>query len=994
MGGQRSRRARILLTLVVAFLSVAAYGEDASLVLYLSFDDVTAGQAKDLSPYGNHGTVGGNAAVTQGQFGDALLFDATDDQVVVPPNPTLDIIKEITMMIWARPGANLTADWRTLMGKAPTSVLGQNTFSYDIRTDNTGILRFSLNLDGTWRSILGPTATQDTWYHVAGTYDGAQMVFYINGESVGTLPITGAIRVTTDPVCVGNLVTAAGVAQNEYWSGVLDEVRLWNRALTQAEVKTNMGQGQQGVLGAERAYEPSPANQEIDVPRDTALTWTAGQFAVSHDVYLGPVFADVNAADRTSPPGVLLSRGQSDTRLAPGALAFGQTYFWRVDEVNAPPDSTIFKGDIWSFTVEPYAYPIAPVAATASSFQPGMGPENTIDGSGLTDDRHGTEPMTMWISAGGQPAWIQYEFDKVYLLHELMVWNANQAIEPFLGFGAKSVTIETSVDGTAWAPVADVPEFRRAPGTPDYPANTTVSLGEAEAKYVKLTINSNWGGVAPQTGLSEVRFFYVPLEARAPVPADGATDIDLATTLDWRPGRKAASHRVYFGTDADAVTRGTAPAETVADHGYVPEPLDLGATYYWKVDEVNTATYPGSIWSFRTQEYQVVEDFESYTDAPGEEVFATWIDGFDNPTQNGAVVGLAASVNGTFCDGTTFHGGKFSVPFAYDNTAAPVSEATRTFAPAVDWTASGIKSLSLWFQGAAGDTGQLYVKINGTKVLYGGAAADLARATWQVWNIDLSQAGSIRSVRTLTIGVEGAGAQGTLYLDDIRLYPQTPGPGLPVQPAQAPAAYYKLDGDYTDASGHGRNGTAVGNPTFAAGQTGQAVSLDGTGDYITIDNWQGILGSNPFTISLWVNSAAQDDRTMVCWGGATNGTRVDFRLYQGRLRVEHGNGNLQGNTVLADGQWHHTALVVTPGATLVYPEVALYVDGLNDTQTTVDPDPFGTAADVPVTLGQRRTNNDRDFQGLLDEVRIFDVALSPEEVAGLAGRTAPIQRPF
>ena len=113
------------------------------------------------------------------------------------------------------------------------------------------------------------------------------------------------------------------------------------------------------------------------------------------------------------------------------------------------PTVTVFKGDVWSFTVEPYAYPITKVTATASSSQAGMGPEKTVDGSGLNAlDQHSTEAKDMWLSAGAQPNWIQYEFDKAYKLHELWVWNSNQLIEAFVGFGAKNVTIEYSLDGT------------------------------------------------------------------------------------------------------------------------------------------------------------------------------------------------------------------------------------------------------------------------------------------------------------------------------------------------------------------------------------------------------------------------------------------------------------------------------------------------------------------------------------------------------------------
>jgi hypothetical protein len=410
-----------------------------------------------------------------------------------------------------------------------------------------------------------------------------------------------------------------------------------------------------------------------------------------------------------------------------------------------------------------------------------MGPEKTIDGSGLIGDLHGTEATTMWLSAGAQPNWIQYEFDRIYRLHELQVWNSNQLIEGFLGFGARNVTIETSTDGTTWVPLSDVPEFSQAPGAPGYAANTTVSLGGADARFVKLTINTNWGGMAAQAGLAEVRFFYVPLEARAPEPADGAAGVSLETALAWRPGREAASHQVYFGTDSAAVAGGTVAARTVSDHSFVPDPLTLGTQYYWKVDEVGTATYPGDVWSFITEDYKVVDDFETYTSEAGEEVFATWLDGFDDPTKNGAIVGLATAVNGTFCDTTTFHGGRKSMPFAYDNGQPPLSETARTFDTAQDWTAAGIKTLVLFFYGDPANTGTgLYVKINDSKLIYSGSADDMLRQGWNQWNVDLAgvPASTLRSVRTLTIGMT-SGA-GRLLIDDIRLYRVAP--ALPTTP--------------------------------------------------------------------------------------------------------------------------------------------------------------------------------------------------------------------
>ncbi|MEN6426143.1 MAG: discoidin domain-containing protein [Phycisphaerales bacterium] len=524
------------------------------------------------------------------------------------------------------------------------------------------------------------------------------------------------------------------------------------------------------------ARKPDPATMATDVPIDAILAWRAGEYAVTHDVYLGTAFADVNDASRSDPRGVLVSLDQADSTYDPaGTLEYGRTYYWRIDEVNAPSSDMIFKGDIWSFTVEPFAYPITSLTVSASSEQPGSPATRTIDGSGLdvVNDQHDVNTSQMWMTPGGLPAWIQYTFDNDYKLDELWVWNANSQLEPFMGFGVKDVTIECSTDGATWTTIENVPEFAQGPGVATYTPNTTVNLGGTLARHVRLTINATWGstGIA---SLSEVRFFHAPVRAFGPEPADGATGVNVEPDLEWRPGRDATSHIVYIGADSSAVAGGAVSGHTVADHGYRPEGLLLATQYFWKVDEVADAdTYAGDVWSFTTEDYLVVEDFESYTDDMDAEetVFQTWIDGYDD-TANGSIVGIDPAANGTFCETSIVHGGRQSMPLFYNNAeGATYAEATRTFDDAQDWSARGIRSLSFYFRGAAGNSGQLYAKINNAKVAYDGSASDLTLDTWQAWTIDLSAVGNVTSVRSLTIGVEGSGAAGTLYVDDIRLSP-------------------------------------------------------------------------------------------------------------------------------------------------------------------------------------------------------------------------------
>jgi hypothetical protein len=445
-----------------------------------------------------------------------------------------------------------------------------------------------------------------------------------------------------------------------------------------------------------KATNPSPASGATDVPRDVSLSWTAGALAGQRDVYFGTDEGAVGQATATvDPAGVYKGRIDATTYSVP-LLAYGQTYYWRVDEVNRTPDNYIFKGTVWSFTVEPYEYTVKPLRATASSAQANMGPEKTIDGSGMTGDLHGTAETSMWLSAGVLPNWIQYEFDHAYTLSQMQVWNSNQLFESFLGFGAKQVTIETSLDGTTWTALPDVPEFARAPAAAGYAANTTVNFGGVSAKYVKLTLNTTWGGLTAQAGLAEVRFSHVPLQARAPQPANGAKGVGVDTALNWRPGRQAASHQVFFGTDPSALTAG----QTVTDHRYDPGSLNFGTTYYWKVNEVNTVkgvTYPGDVWSFTTQEYATVDDMESYTDDEGSRIYQTWIDGWTNGT--GSTVGY---VQAPFAERKIVHGGKQSMPVDYNNTKSPFySEAERTWDKPQDWTAGGADTLVLYFQGRA-----------------------------------------------------------------------------------------------------------------------------------------------------------------------------------------------------------------------------------------------------------------------------------------------------
>ncbi len=413
------------------------------------------------------------------------------------------------------------------------------------------------------------------------------------------------------------------------------------------------------------------------------------------------------------------------------------------------------------------------VATASSSLNANSGPEKTVDESGLDDlDRHDERVVNMWVSAAGQqpPVWIKYEFNEAYKLDEMWVWNSNSELEWYFGWGVKTATIEYSTDDTKWIALTDVPEFTPAPGAANYDHNTTVDFGGVVAKYVRVTCTSSWGG-EEQYGLSEVRFFYIPVIAGDPKPAPGATGVPLDTTLSWRAGREAALHQVYFGTDSSAVADGAAPVDVVDAPAYSVGNLNPGTTYYWRIDEVNEAATPsvweGPAWSFTTQEFISVDDFESYSGAEDHEIFSTWSDGYGDGT-NGSQAGHD---DPPYVEQTVVHGGGKSMPLYYGKGGVSHSEVSLPFDPAQDWTRAGVSTLTFYVHGRADNVGaQFYVKVNGVAKA---VDVDFAAEDWQEVNIELASFGvdlDLQSVISLAFSIEGAGS-GWVFVDDIRLSP-------------------------------------------------------------------------------------------------------------------------------------------------------------------------------------------------------------------------------
>jgi len=800
----RQRRRQLGLSLFLVCCLVSAAVQSASAGIEIAEDLLVDLRSEDLKPgpvteWLNHGSLGGSFVAV----GNPVVEDVADWQNVVSLDgdsyfegptsvPGMEGSDPRSVEIWTYKvglsGEQTMISWAHRGGPDGTNF----GFNYADNTSWGAVGHWGGGPDMGWGGDHAPNPALETWWHLAYTYDGTAARLYVNGDPAGE-------ETTTLNTHAGNIIrvgaqgdgTGANAQANMNYIGAIAQVRIHDGVLTPEQIQIN---AQIRVRSFTKASNPSPDDEVVEVLTNASLSWSPGESAQKHTVYLGTVKEDVDAADPANPLGVLVSEEQDATTFVPGdVLEFGQTYYWRVDEVNGAPDFAVTKGDTWSFAVESFAYPIETITATASSSQAAnMGPERTIDGSGLDAlDQHSIDAMDMWTSGPGViPAWIQYEFDQPYKLHEMWVWNSNQIIEAFMGLGAKDVTVETSVDGMDWVELADVPQFAQGEGAPTYLANTTVAFAGTLAQYVRITIHAGYG-LLPQYGLSEVRIFQIPTAAREPNPASGTVVDSADVVLNWRVGREAVSHEVYLGTSPDDLA--LIASTTEASYDLSEQGIEYGRTYYWQINEVNEAgspsVYAGEVWNFTVPDYATVEGFETYDDHCNR-IFFAWQDGLGhngseacavapyNGNGTGSIVGNAEA---PFAEQTIVYAGSQSMPLSYDNVSESISEmsiSTNDLAIGRDWSSGAPETLVLWILGDADNaaTDRLYLKVDNAKVLFDG---DLTQPAWTQWNIDLDTLNvNLSNIQTLSIGVErigGSGGSGMLFIDEIRLYRVAPG---------------------------------------------------------------------------------------------------------------------------------------------------------------------------------------------------------------------------
>ncbi len=969
------------LLLGLAAPSLAEIKVAESLLVDLRADDLTEGTV--TTPWTNYGTLSDFNPMGGPVAGDvdgrkAVTFDATNFFEGPSSVPTIEGGDSRSIEVWVY-NDTATVDEETMVSWSHRGGPDATNMSFNYGQHNAwgAVGHWGGAADMPWSAPHAPLPAVENWWHLVYTYDGDTVRLYVNGEENTTRALAlnthagNTIRVAAQADDSGN-----GAQAGLGFTGSIAEVRIHAGALTAEDVAHNFVSNRTDGAGG-----PSPDDAETDVPRPVTLQWSAGPYAVNRDVYFGESEQEVAAATNASPE---FKGSQTETTyVIEPPLNLGQTYYWRVDEVNDLHAESPWPGSVWNFTVEAVAYPMpsSAVIATASSSSLGTDPQNTANGLGLNEnDQHSTNADHMWLNAADDPdATVTYSFDRAYKLDEMRVWNSNQSTETLLGLGVKDVTIATSLDGTTWSDLATL-EFAQASGLPTE-EGSLVNLDQVVAQSIRLSIHSNWGGLIPQYALSEVRFYYIPTFARELQPENGTANLDPIVPLSWRSGREAAQHDIYLGTDPNNLPLLETVTETSLDAS-----VNLGTQYYWQVAEVNDAedpsVWPGATLSFSTRDFVLIDDMESYRDADGFWIWQRWNDGFGDP-DNGAVVG-----HGDLPETEIVFEGDKSMPLSYDGASWTTQALGWT-----DWTAGGVQSLRLFFSGSPDNTGSgLYVEVNGQRVTYPDDA-HIMSSQWRQWDVPLADLGDLSSAESLTVGITSG--NGMLYIDAMGLYPEIAVPATPTDPGtNGLGAKYSMEGDLTDDSGNGLDGTVEGGALFSPGlpDMGQAMTFDGLIDFGTLPIGPVIAAADSMTIALWADFSNEGGawQRLFDFGDDTNnyimltpreGTAgpMIFAIKNPIVATGNTEQRLYGPTTMSPG-WRHIAMVIDSSDM----SMTLYVDGIDVASDTILALPSDLGETAMNYLGKSQWP-DALYQGAMDEVLIYTRALSSGEISYLAG---------
>ncbi|HUT30519.1 MAG TPA: LamG domain-containing protein [Sedimentisphaerales bacterium] len=1005
-----------------------------------------------------------------------------------------------TIEMWIKPDS-ISYDNTALMKKynAWQAGLDGDHFEFRHREDP---------LDGDEQLALGE------WTHVAAVFDllasSDQKKIYINGVLDNAEDATQANPADNNaPVAIGFMRRANGTS-DDFVDGQIDELAILDIALGPGTFLF--------YPGLEWANDPNPYSGQTRVDPNVVLSWTAGLYANSHDVYLG---TDAN----------VLYLGNTDVNHWPEVgnleLQLGTGYYWRVDEIG---DSNTWKGLVWRFTVRPKIedpnlmlwYKLDETDGDQAADSSGYENHGNLEGDDNWDPEDGrfggslifeddtrieapvastatiTSQVTIavWLKNSDRPLYDNWVFgigsssNTPYQIRAAVPlvdgynieWRAGNDTNDVIQWDMRRIGLDPGrLDGWhLWAFVKDedAGNIRLYFDGERVDSNDTVDPTVSQ-QYSRFRIGGvSYHGNDLVAKMDDFRMYDRALSdaevaalfrggelelAWDPNPLDGSSDVRWDANLTWQPGDYTDTHDVYFGTSWDDVNSATtvdrAATKNLGDEEYDPGAMELGQTYYWRIDEVNEPnTYKGRVWSFTVAEYVTLDDFEQYDlDQKQIQYEGGWYDQYSQEMgqTTGAWLELAQAprkpvYRGVQAMSYTYDTDDIWADLNYAEAWLPLEESGGF----QDWTSVDVRLLTVFFYGQAGNDAtedeQMYVAVDDTFGTYaeirygdneGEALSDIQVEEWQRWDIPFVYFSDgnfaavpddveFSSIRNVYIGFGNrrspvAAGKGIVFFDDLLLSMPICKPefgpvgdldddcvigmgdvrvmgaqwldgDVDVSPVTEPSdanrvARWQLDGNANDSWPNAYHGTAEGAYEWVAGKDGQAIDLSGgwvvvddngvtpklrPKHYVSVMAWiylDGEVGSNERVVIKGRN----DHETFGLEADDSDGAVFIMRDANNPGSVLKVNSGIDA---IGDNEWIHVA------GTYDQNEQLIYVNGVVEDSNARGAIELFADANDGLGIGGRYPASDTSgrFEGKIDDVRVYDRAVSRAEIAWLA----------
>ena len=1014
---QRTHRLGLPLIVMVTLLAVAiprmiAAQPVTGLVAAWGFNEGAGPTAGDASGNVNTGTIAGATWSALGRYGSALTFDGVNDMVVVNSSASLNLTTAMTLSAWVYPTANQSG-WRT--------ILQREVDAYFLNASNSNGPRFPSGggtFSGSVSFVSGSSALPvNTWTHVALTWDGAILRLWVNGAQVASAAQGGVLETNSSPLRIGG-----NVPYGEFFQGRLDEIRVYNRALVQSELQTDMATPVGG----------GSAPPDTTVP---AVTITSPTATPTHTATATPLTLGGTASDNVGVTQVtwINDRGGSGTAtgttawtaagipllLGPNVLtltardAAGNTATDILTVTYAPPDTTVPAVTITSPTATPTH------TATATPLTLGGTASDNVGVTQVTwiNDRGGSGTAT------GTTAWTAPGIP-LLLGPNVLTLTARDAA----GNTATDILTVTYAPPDTTVPAVTITS---PTATPTHTATATpLTLGGTASDNVGVTqvtwINDR-GGSGTATGTTAWTAAGIPLLLGPNVltltarDAAGNTATDILTVTYAPPD-----------TTVPAVTI-TSPTATPT-HTATATPLTLGGTasdnvgvtqVTWINDRGGSGTATGTTaWTApgiplllgpnvltltaRDAAGNTATDILTVTYAPPDTTVPAVTITSPTATPTHTATATPLTLGGTASDNV----GVTQVTWINDRGGSGTATGTTA------WTAAGIplllgpNVLTLTARDAAGNTATDILTVTyappdttvpavtitsptatpthtatATPLTLGGTASDNVGVTQVTWINDRGGSGTATgttawtaagiplllgpNVLTLTAR-DAAGNTAT----DILTVTYTP----PDTIAGLVAAWGFNEGagpTAGDASGNVNTGTIAGATWSALGRYGSALTFDGVNDMVVVNSSASLNLTTAMTLSAWVYPTANQSGWRTILQREVDAYFLNASNSNGP-RFPSGGGTFSGSVSFVSGSsalpvntWTHVALTWDGAILRLWVNGAQVASAAQGGVLETNSSPLRIGGNVP--YGEF-------FQGRLDEIRVYNRALVQSEL--------------